>query len=269
MKLTHKALISVEWPIPQVLAFSTTRCVPQLSHTLQNQLSSPFDSILNVKSKASFNDFNLGLHVGDEEQQVINNRNLLNHYLPEGTNIQWLEQVHGNFVHVVDAHSKHAVIADASYTREKKQALAIMTADCLPIFIANKKGDEIAAIHGGWRPLALGIIENTLRKFSSENSELYAWLGPCIGAKSFEVGIDVYQTFIDISAEFKKAFTLVDSEKGKYLADIQLIATIQLQQLGLTKIFSETQCTFLESKNFFSYRRDGKTGRMASVICIA
>lgn len=280
MTLTNKAFINVEWPVPQVLAFSTTRHSPEQSNLSQTRvnslrssqrapkLSSSVNVHVNIKPESPFDDFNLGLHVGDEAQHVLNNRNQLNKYLPAGTNIQWLEQVHSNFVQVVNTHSKHAVIADASYTREKNVALAIMTADCLPIFITNKKGDEIAAIHGGWRPLVSGVIGDTVSKFSSHNNDLYAWLGPCIGEKKFEIGEDVYQAFIALSVEFKQAFKLIANTQNKYLADLQLIATMQLKQLGVKNIFIEKQCTFLQPSHFYSYRRDGKTGRMASVISI-
>jgi len=230
--------------------------------------------------KTPFGCFNLGLHVGDLAEKVNHNRNQLTEYiaqelvissvnenskLAESLDIQWLEQVHGKQVVDVTSVSSHAITADASITRQKNIALAIMTADCLPILLSHKKGKEVAAIHGGWRPLAANIIEETIIKMHSEPAELVAWLGPCIGHEAFEVGLEVKEAFTQKSNIFETAF--VKQVSGKYLADLHKIAEIQLQSLGVRVISTLAECTYQRTDKYYSYRKEQVTGRMASVIC--
>lgn len=225
----------------------------------------------NPNDDSPYANFNLGLHVGDDVKSVVKNRKYLLDYLEvnasENKCIQWLEQVHGNHVAEITVHSEQSLIADASITRKKNIALAIMTADCLPILLCNTQGTEIAAIHGGWRPLVSNIIKNTIAKMHSDIGELHAWLGPCIGKEAFEVGEEVKLAFTRQNANFAKAF--VQQNDGKYLADLHLIATLQFTDLGVTKITSLAECTFTRPDKYYSYRRDSITGRMATIISLS
>ena len=201
--------------------------------------------------------------------------------MPKRSTVQWLDQVHGANVVEINAVSNEAIIADAVITRSKQTALAIMTADCLPILLSTKTGEVIAAIHGGWRPLAQNIIKNTIKKMAVSVDDIYAWLGPCISKEAFEIGTEVRALFLDQSQAFDTAFSeaitckeagkeadkTADKTSTKYYADLQHIAQLQLQQLGVNNIVSLAHCTHTMKKDYYSYRRDGVTGRMASIIC--
>ncbi|WP_374991026.1 peptidoglycan editing factor PgeF [Pseudoalteromonas haloplanktis] len=214
-------------------------------------------------SVAPFASLNLGLHVGDDEQAVLANRDHLAQYLPQPP--VWLNQVHSADVVVVDARFTAELInADALYTQLQNRPLAIMTADCLPVLLTSTCGTEVAAIHGGWRGLNLGIIANTLAHFNAPAEQVIAWLGPAIGAQKFEVGAEVKMAFCEQSLTHAAAFTVLSN--GKYLADIYAIARHQLNQLGVKHISGGEYCTVSQPEQFFSYRRDGQTGRMASLI---
>ena len=197
----------------------TSRLSPELL------LNSSSISLLTEEVTSTFGGFNLGLHVDDNAERVTDNRNVLNHFISqqlfeqaekiraeqiEQVDIQWLEQVHGNEVVTITRVDEQAIVADASITRQKNIALAIMTADCLPILLSHEAGTEIAAIHGGWRPLAGNIVAKTIAKMHSKPSEIVAWLGPCIGKNSFEVGEEVKQTFTQLGEEFTDAFVMLD-----------------------------------------------------------
>jgi YfiH family protein len=247
---TNSNIHYVNWPLPQVLAFTTTRQQP--NSTNANVGSSPYDF------------FNLGLHVEDESHHVLSNRQLLASLLPDNTNIQWLDQVHGNCVVDVERVVALPPTADAMYTRQNSCALAIMTADCLPILVSNSTGSEVAAIHGGWRSLSKNIIAETFKKFTCSAENLHVWLGPCIGIKAFEVGSEVTEAFIGQNIIFQQAFKPTNNDK--YLADLHLIAKLQLAQLGIKNIYQQSDCTYQLTTQYYSFRRDGKTGRMASVI---
>lgn len=214
-------------------------------------------------SVAPFDSFNVGLHVGDDEQAVLANRALLTNQLPNPA--VWLNQTHSSDVIVIDEQSDLSQVraADALYTRLVKQPLAIMTADCLPVLLCSSSGDEVAAVHGGWRGLAQGILANTVSHFQVPASDIIAWLGPAIGPSQFEVGQDVKDSFCLQNPVHQQAFT---AKHEKYMADIYLLARQQLAQLGVVKIHGGEHCTVTEKSQFFSYRRDGQTGRMASLI---
>ncbi len=258
---TNSAIEFVQWPThsqsesayfdEKVLAIQTTRLSPgNISYDDNN--NTPYQS------------FNLGLHVGDCAKQVERNRQYLQKLLPEITSIQWLEQVHGNKVVEISKATKQTLVADAIITREKNISIAIMTADCLPILFVSKKGDEIAAIHGGWRPLAANIIANTLNKMHTTADNIYAWLGPCIGKEAFEVGNEVKRAFVEQEHVFSQAFS--KQYNGKYLADLHQIASVQLGNLGITQISTLPECTYSESTKYYSYRKTPTTGRMATII---
>ncbi|WP_024608934.1 MULTISPECIES: peptidoglycan editing factor PgeF [unclassified Pseudoalteromonas] len=215
-------------------------------------------------SKIPFKSFNLGFHVGDNQNHVSKNRSLLTNLLPKPA--VWLNQIHSSNVVIVDEYFDFDELhdADALYTQLLNQPLAIMTADCLPILLVSDDEKEIAAIHGGWRGLEQGVIENTLECFSTKYENISAWLGPAIGPNRFEVGAEVFELFQKRSPLFIQAFTL--QTNGKYLADIYGIARTLLTQLGVKNIKGGDYCTVSQSDLFFSYRRDGQTGRMASLI---
>ncbi len=251
------AIKSVDWPVANVLAMQTTRV-------------NPFDNPHAPTGTSPYHSFNLGLHVNDNVEHVMQNRqSLIQFVAKEGFSpqlkMQWLEQVHGNNVIDVCAVDDKAIIADASITREKNIALAIMTADCLPVLLASKQGDEIAAIHGGWRPLAANIIAKTIDKMHTEAKDIVAWLGPCIGHSAFEVGKEVKDAFVKQSKIFGQAFN--EQSDGKFFADLHKIAQLQLYALGIKNIHSLAECTYSESNKYYSYRKQNVTGRMTTVIC--
>ncbi len=217
-------------------------------------------------SKPPYNNFNLGDHVGDDLALVTANRQLLYSSLNINGQIQWLEQIHGSDVVNVIAHQPVPPRADAAYTKQKGMALAILTADCLPILLSNKLGTEIAAIHAGWRPLAADILTATIDKFDCPANEIIAWLGPCIGPDAFEVGPEVKAQFLSLNSKLNSAFNATNN--GKYLANLHVLATRLLQVKGITTIHAMPECTHSNTQKYFSYRRDGQTGRMASVIAI-
>jgi YfiH family protein len=288
---TNATFELVKWPLypshsldDKVLALQTTRFPLQQVQPFPLNAQKPAVSSLDVEKlnseKPHFNHFNLGLHVGDNAEQVISNRNQLKKFIAqqlatdpsisdnkmaEEVNVQWLEQVHGNAVVTVTDVDEKPIIADASITRHKNIALAIMTADCLPILLRHKGGKEVAAIHGGWRPLAANIIAKTIANMHSKPADIIAWLGPCIGKGAFEVGGEVQQAFTQLDLTFNNAF--LKKKNGKYLADLHQIARQQLESLGVTVIANLEECTYQETDKYYSYRKEQITGRMASVIC--
>jgi len=260
LKTTKTHLYNVEWPLLNVMAITTTRKAPfpqplLCMQTSQSIIASPYGG------------FNLGDHVGDSIANVLTNRKYLEKEVLEHSKIQWLKQVHEADVIDVITHSDKAYIADAAITRKNNLALAVMTADCLPILLSNKEGSEVAVIHGGWKPLVKNIIVKTLSKMESSSQDIYAWLGPCISQPYFEVGSEVKDKFITQDHSFSPAFSQ-SNKKNHFLADLHEIARIQLKKAGVNEIFSLPHCTYSQSQDYFSYRRDVITGRMASIIMI-
>ena len=246
------AIISPEWPAPSgVLAFTTTRT--------GGYSTEPYKS------------FNLAQHVGDDAVAVTSNRDTMAQWLPGGVSVQWLNQVHG--VAVARAPAPQGVTADAVWTDQPGVALAVLTADCLPILFCTRDGHHIAAIHAGWRGLAAGVIEATLHSMPGPPEDLLAWLGPAIGPQAFEVGPEVRRAFVDAALYAASelpdyAFLPSPTRAGHYLADIYALGRHRLQSAGVAHIYGGGHCTVTERESFFSYRRDGETGRMASLICI-
>jgi YfiH family protein len=286
--LTNSAFELVNWASlsssqisANVLAIQTTRhpTVCKLETPSSKPHVTQVDRQYLQAKKSSYDSFNLGLHVGDATDNVTHNRNQLKDFisqklleqpvssnaLAQPVDIQWLEQVHGDHVVEVSAVSTPAIIADASITRHKNIALAIMTADCLPILLSDVKGEEVAAIHGGWRPLAANIIKKTIEKMHSDPANIVAWLGPCIGKEAFEVGVEVKDAFIQQDNIYSAAF--IKYKNDKYLANLHKIAELQLHSLGVRVISNLNECTFQRTDKYYSYRKDHVTGRMASVIC--
>jgi YfiH family protein len=233
-----------DWPAPSnIKALSTTR--------------------IGGFSRPPYNELNLASHVGDDSDTVQQNRR----YLIQSAQIPaapyWLNQVHST--RAINSTEWHKDIeADAICSSTENHVCTIMTADCLPILLCNRQGDTVAALHAGWRGLAAGIIKQTLNKFSCKPDDIMAWLGPAIGPMKFEVGREVYDTFFHHPSLAHQAFEQTDATH--YLANIYLLATQHLNDLGIIEIFGGNFCTVSEQQRFFSYRRDGITGRMASMI---
>lgn len=216
-------------------------------------------------SRGAYASLNLGDHVGDDPLAVAENRRRLASRLD--TSPVWLNQVHGTLV--LDAGQLPSALrpeADASFTRRPGVACAVMTADCLPVLLCDKAGSVVAAAHAGWRGLHAGILERTVAAMACPGEELLAYLGPAIGAQAFEVGDEVRTAFVAANAQDALAFK---PQGGKWLADIYLLARQRLARLGVDAIFGGDCCTVGEPERFFSYRRDGVTGRMASMIWLA
>ncbi|MCG8612464.1 MAG: peptidoglycan editing factor PgeF [Pseudomonadales bacterium] len=227
-------------------------------------------------SSSPYESFNLGDHVGDNERAVAQNRTRLSVLsgLPS-KRVRWLSQVHSDRVleyrAIADAGpEKAAEEADGAVTSCLNLACVVMTADCLPVLLCNQQGTRVAAVHAGWRGLLAGILENAVRCFDS-GDQLLAWLGPAIGPNCFEVGPAVFDPFTQQSAAARSAFTAIESSakaqgERKWLADIYTLARIRLNQTGVFDVYGGDFCTVTEADRFFSFRRDGVTGRMASMI---
>lgn len=213
-----------------------------------------------------YHSLNLGTHVGDALVNVNRNRQIIEQRLNLPVSPAWLEQTHS--IEVVNADNHHIHYADGSYCNSSNQVCVVMTADCLPVLLCDVDGTEVAAVHAGWRGLCDGIIEVAVNKFSHSPKELVAYLGPAIGPSAFEVGEEVKQQFVAFDLEAENCFRQTCQQKGsdKYMADIHALAKIRLRKLGVNKVYADKRCTVTDSESFFSYRRDGVTGRMASFI---
>ena len=213
-------------------------------------------------SAAPYDTLNLGMHVGDNPQAVARNRQLLEPLVPSEP--VWLEQVHGTIVANADAASCR-VQADACTARHRGAVCVVMTADCLPILLCDEAGTVVAAVHAGWKGLAAGVIEATVNAMEVAPHRLIAWLGPAIGQEAFEVGAEVRAAFIAHQARAAEAF-VAHGGQGKYHADLYLLARQRLEALGIRKVSGGNYCTYRQKDKFFSYRRDGVTGRMGTFI---
>ena len=227
-------------------------------------------------SSSPYGSLNLGDHVGDQPSQVIANRQILRNQLP--TEPIWLRQTHSIEVSTPDSRSQHSsnpVVADAVVTNIPDEVLVIMSADCLPVLFSNADGTVIGAAHAGWRGLCDGILENTASEIlmlanQSSAKDLIAWMGPAIGPESFEVGEDVVGRFQESGLhDLQKCFLPIANKPGKYLANIYQLARDRLNKVGVNAIFGGDLCTVTDGERFFSYRRDGVTGRFASLIWIS
>lgn len=215
-------------------------------------------------SLAPWASFNLGDHVGDDPVRVAANRAALRHLLPQEP--CWLRQVHGTVV--VDAGAAgNTTTADAAWTCRAETVCAVMTADCLPVLFCDRAGTTVAAAHAGWRGLAAGVLEAAIGAMNVAPGELLAWLGPAIGPANFSVGEDVRAAFVVPDPAAAAAFAAHGS--GKWLADIYALASRRLAAAGITAISGGGWCTLADQERFYSYRRDGVTGRMATLVWLA
>ncbi|MES9823110.1 MAG: peptidoglycan editing factor PgeF [Candidatus Thiodiazotropha endolucinida] len=214
-------------------------------------------------SVAPYDSLNLADHVGDDPACVARNRALLARECRLPDTPFWLSQVHGCSVVSPDS-ANPGCQADAVYTDQPGVVCAVLTADCLPLLIADRQGNEVCAVHAGWRGLAAGVIENALQRFQSPMEELVVWLGPAIGPAAFEVGDEVRDRFLAYRQASAQSFT--NNRPGHWLADIYALARLCLTDAGVEFITGGEYCTLTQDRLFFSYRRDGATGRMAAII---
>ncbi|MGT2505095.1 peptidoglycan editing factor PgeF [Cupriavidus basilensis] len=252
-----------DWPAPaRVRALSTTR---------QGGLSqAPYGL-----ADGSPGGLNLGTHVGDDPSAVAGNRARLAARLPAAPG--WLEQVHGCAIATEDQFAADGVVpqADASIATTPARVCAVMTADCLPVLLCDRAGTVVGAAHAGWRGLCGGVIESTVARMGERagaQAEWLAWLGPAIGPQAFEVGAEVRQAFLaqalpEEAGPVDRAFRV--GAHGKYFADIYALARIRLARAGCTAVYGGDACTVSDAQRFYSYRRDGVTGRMASLVWLA
>lgn len=205
---------------------------------------------------------NLGDHVGDDPARVADNRRRLLAAARLPGEPRWMRQVHGT--RVLDLDRDGVGEADACLTRRPGTVCAILTADCLPVLLTSPDGSVVAAAHAGWRGLAAGVLEAAVSALGVQPGELLAWLGPAIGPRHFEVGPEVREAFLAADAAAAGAF--VRNEGGRYMADLPALARRRLNAAGLTQIYSVGDCTHADAARFFSHRRDGTTGRQATLI---
>lgn len=236
------SFIEPDWPAPAgVRALITTR-VGGVSRT-------PYASL------------NLGDHVGDDPDAVAKNRARVTALLP-GIPL-WLRQVHG--VEIADpSRDRPGCKADGAVTRQRGRPLAVLTADCLPVLLADEDGTAVAIAHAGWRGLAAGVIEHAVRALRTDPKRLIAYLGPAIGPNAFEVGQDVADAFLTGQAEAASAFR--PGAPSKWFADLYALARLRLARLGVDRVYGGTFCTYSDPHRFYSHRRDPCTGRMASFV---
>jgi hypothetical protein len=242
--MTGLDLIAADWPAPaNVRAVATTR--------------------IGGVSVGSYASLNLGAHVGDDAPAVAENRLRLRTALDLSREPLWLNQVHGTAVAEAVQHEAPPT-ADASFARASGQACAVLTADCLPVLFCDRDGTRVAAAHAGWRGLAGGVLDSALTSMGVAPDRVLAWLGPAIEPEAFEVGAEVREQFLTRSAENAQAFKL--NARGRWQADLYDLARRELARLGVTRVFGGGFRCFADRDRFFSYRRDGTTGRMATLV---
>jgi YfiH family protein len=238
------------WSLPPgVLALTSTRAA--------GASAPPFDA------------FNLAAHVGDAPASVCANRGALARRLPAGAHLRWLRQVHGTVV-LDDADDPRAQAADGIVTRRAGEVCAVLTADCLPVLFCADDGSVVGAAHAGWRGLAAGVLERTVAALGHPPDRLLAWLGPAIGAAAFEVGPEVRDACLEGAPGSRAAVQacFAPGAGDRLHADLQGLARQRLAAAGVRQLTADSRCTVSEPARFFSYRRDGVTGRMASLILI-
>ena len=248
----HPALLAADWPAPAgVRAFTTLRSGAGVS-------------------QGPFQHFNLGSRCGDDPAAVASNRDALVDLAKMPAAPVWLRQVHGTDVHrarQANAGSSEPE-ADAAVSGVPGVVLAVLTADCLPVLLCSVRGDEVAAAHAGWRGLAAGVLEETVRAMATPASSLMAWLGPAAGPENYEIGEEVFAAFTKRDPAAADAF--VATRPGHWRVDLYALARQRLTAAGLppTRIHGGDYCTIGDPGRFYSHRRDGHSGRMASVIWI-
>ena len=244
----HADWIRPDWPAPaRVRAVSTTRG--------------------GGVSSGSYASLNLGQHVGDAPASVIENRRRLVTTLGLRHEPRWLTQVHGTAVARLMGAPVSAP-ADAAVTGMAGEACSVMTADCLPVLFCDRTGTKVGAAHAGWRGLAAGVLEAAVQVMETAPGELLAWMGPAIGPGAYEVGEEVRQAFVSRDPGAGAAFA-PGQAGGKWWCDLYMLAQRRLETVGLTQVYGGGFCTYTERERFFSFRRNGECGRMATLIWLA
>jgi polyphenol oxidase len=242
--MTDLSFIEPDWPAPSnVRAVATTRT--------------------GGASVAAFAGLNLGAHVGDDAGSVAENRRRVRAVLALPREPVWLNQVHGTTVVEAVAHEAPPT-ADASFSRTAGQVCVVLTADCLPVLFCDRDGTRVAAAHAGWRGLAGGVLNSAVRALETPPQRLLAWLGPAIEQEAFEVGAEVREQFLSMAADNAQAFAI--NARGRWQADLYQLARRQLEQLGVGHVYGGSFRCYADRDRFFSYRRDGVTGRMATMV---
>jgi YfiH family protein len=208
---------------------------------------------------------NLATHVGDQPAAVAENRRRLRAALALPAEPAWLEQVHG--IRVARLPGPASGPADAAVSFTRGGVCAVLVADCLPVLLASRAGDRVGVAHAGWRGLAAGVIESTVAALGCEPGQLVAWLGASIGPRVFEVGGEVREAFLSRDAGAAAAFSA--GREGRWLADLPALARRRLAAAGVADVRGGTLCTHSDPERFYSYRRDGATGRMAALAWLA
>ncbi len=215
-------------------------------------------------SRTPFDSLNLALHVGDDPVSVWHNRERLRDLFDLPAEPEWLRQIHSSRVVRLESDSNRE--ADAAITREPGRVAVVMTADCLPILICSQAGDEVAAVHAGWRGLQAGVIQAALASMQTPAQQLMAWIGPAISQAHFEVGDEVREAYTAVmpgSADFFEAHGA-----GHWLCDLPGLAQRVLERANVAAVYRDPHCSFRDQKLFYSYRREADTGRMAALIWI-
>jgi len=217
-------------------------------------------------SMGAYASLNLAAHVGDHAEAVAANRRLLREAAALPAEPLWLTQVHGTAVAI----HRGATVprqADAAVATASGHVCVVMTADCLPVVLADRDGSRVAVVHAGWRGLGAGVLEAAVEAIAVPPAQLLAWLGPAIGPDAFEVGPEVREAFLRRSTDSEPAFRA--SDRGRYFADLYALARLALARAGVVATYGGGWCTFGDADRFFSYRRDGVTGRMATLAWLA
>jgi YfiH family protein len=235
-----------DWPAsPRVRAFVTTRA--------------------GGVSTGEYASMNLGTSSGDDAANVARNRLIVREHLPSTP--RWMKQVHGTGVVPIDGlDESQAATADAAVTSQPGQVAVVLTADCMPLFVCDENGDKVGVAHAGWRGMAAGVIENTVKAIGGDPSRILAWMGPAIGPRVFEVGPEVREAFVAVDGDAEAAFT--PHKPGKYMADLYRLARQRLARAGVQRVSGGDFCTYTEADRFFSYRRKQASGRMGAFIWI-
>lgn len=239
--------LTPQWPVPgHVVACTTTR--------------------IGGVSQGPYHSLNMAAHVGDADAAVEENRRRVRELLRVPGDPCWLRQVHGRTV-VDAARAAPQVSADAAYTSRSNLVCVVLTADCLPLLLCSRSGDVVAAVHVGWRGLVAGIIQEAVAVLPAEPRSLMAWLGPAIGEQAYEVGEDVRQAVCDSVPDAGAAVRAGSSRR--WHVNLYALAGSCLRQAGVEHIYGGTACTYSDAQRFYSHRRDGVTGRMATMIWMA
>ncbi len=237
-------ILRPDWPAPaRVRAASTTR--------IGGGSAGPFAAL------------NLAQHVGDDPAVVAANRRWLRDHLHLPAEPRWMDQVHGTLA--CELPPAAGCTADAAWTTQPGEVCVVMTADCLPVLFCDTAGSCVGVAHAGWRGLADGVLESLVRALPARPHDLLAWMGPAIGPDAFEVGPEVRERFVAGDAAADAHFAAGRSPE-KVQADLFGLARLRLRRLGVDRVYGGGVCTYSDPQRFFSYRRDGRCGRMATLV---